>query len=178
VSGFTEFSDLEKAVATGVYLSKFDKQGLDEFGFTGFGNAYNVLGYSLGVLPKSIQNYRDEFDPVFPNPRKGWRNRKLRTYCKKVLDLVDPLSVDDFTRLVKTFVIKDYDAEQYSEKAPNTDTWANRLATGGAAEEYFRLKYAEETAFSGFAVKDTTKLGCGFDFKLKLLTAVTKCYTA
>ena len=112
MSGFTEFSDLEKAVATGVYLSKFDKQGLDE-STTGFGNAYNVLGYSLGVLPKSIQNYRDEFD-LFSKSAQGMAKPQVMYLRKYSIWLILFLTI---SRLVN-FVIKDYDAEQYSEKHP------------------------------------------------------------
>ena len=57
----------DKAILMGLFLSRFDKQALNSFGFTGFRQAYNVLGLSIGVKPNSINNYRDEFDPYFPN---------------------------------------------------------------------------------------------------------------
>jgi Domain of unknown function (DUF3883) len=41
------------------------------------------------------------------------------------------------------------------------------LITGESAEEYFRQKYQEIEMFEGFELIDTTKKGCGFDFKLK-----------
>ena len=43
----------------------------------------NVIGFALGAKPASIKNYRDEFDPVFPNKRKGWHKRPMRNYCKQ-----------------------------------------------------------------------------------------------
>ena len=63
----------DMAIVIGLYLSRFNQQALDAFEFTGFRQAYNVLGLSLGIKPKSINNYRDEFDPYFPNGRKGWQ---------------------------------------------------------------------------------------------------------
>jgi hypothetical protein len=71
------FSTRDKAILMGLYLSKFDDKALKELGFDGFMQAYNALGYSIGTKPYSIRNYRDEFDPYFPNQRQGWRNRKL-----------------------------------------------------------------------------------------------------
>lgn len=74
----------DKAILIGLYLSKFDADALNVLGFKGFNEAFNTLGYSIGVKPASIKNYRDEFDPFFPNPRKGWHKRQIRDYCKEV----------------------------------------------------------------------------------------------
>jgi hypothetical protein len=57
----------DKSIVTGLYLSKFDKDGLRELGFNTFQEAFNILGFSLESNPSSIKNYRDEFDPLFPN---------------------------------------------------------------------------------------------------------------
>lgn len=68
----------DKLVLTGLYLSKFDEAGLKRLGFKTFTEAFNVIGYALGAKPASIKNYRDEFDPLFPNRRKGWHKRETR----------------------------------------------------------------------------------------------------
>jgi hypothetical protein len=60
-----------KLILTGLYLSKYDSLGLRELGFESFAEAFNVIGYAMGSRPASIKNYRDEFDPLFPNRRKG-----------------------------------------------------------------------------------------------------------
>jgi hypothetical protein len=62
----------EKLILVGLYLAKYDSLGLKRLGFESFAEAFNVIGYALGSRPASIKNYRDEFDPVFPNRRKGW----------------------------------------------------------------------------------------------------------
>ena len=98
----------DKAVLVGLFLSRFDKQALESFGFTGFRQAYNVLGLSIGFIPKSIQNYRDEFDPYFPNKRKGWHNRRLRDYSKELMDATADMSFDEFYNVIKFFLDVSY----------------------------------------------------------------------
>src|SRR5258708_27539037 len=69
----------EKLILVGLYLAKYDSLGLKRLGFESFAEAFNVIGYALGSRPASIKNYRDEFDPLFPNRRKGWHKRKTDT---------------------------------------------------------------------------------------------------
>jgi len=76
----------ESPIIAGLYLSKFDSLGLEELGFGSFVEAFNVIGYALGSKPASIKNYRDEFDPLFPNRRRGWHKRPIRDYCLKVFE--------------------------------------------------------------------------------------------
>lgn len=165
------FSTRDKSILIGLYLSKFDKQALDSLGFEGVKQAFNVLGYSVGSKPASIKNYRDEFDPYFPNSRKGWHGRDIREYCKKFLVDFEKLSFEDFTDLIKSFVVKNYELEKFInkiEKKDYSESIAKRLITGSAAEEYFKLNYPLINDFNKFEIQDTTKLGCGFDFKLSL----------
>jgi len=166
------FSNRDKAILIGMYLSKFDSIALKELGFDGFMQAFNTLGYSIGVKPNSIKNYRDEFDPYFPNQRQGWRNRKLRDYCKVFYDEFNALEFAPFTDLVKSFVIENYDIEDITvskEKRDVSESIAKRLITGKAAEEYFKLNYRQIELFAGYELKDATNLACGFDFKLSRL---------
>jgi hypothetical protein len=163
------FSNRDKAILIGLYLSKFDEDALNELGFDGINQAFNALGYSIGVKPASIKNYRDEFDPYFPNPRKGWHKRTLRDYCKKYLDNFSALNFGDFTDLVKSFVIQNYEIEKIIEKVEKIDrseSVAKRLITGKSAEEYFKINYLTVNCFKNYELNDTTNLACGFDFKL------------
>ncbi len=153
----------DKSILTGLFLSRFDKQALDILGFESFSEAFNVLGYSIGSKPSSIKNYRDEFDPLFPNSRKGWHKRSMREYCRKFYDDFSELSFDKFAVLVKSFV-EDFDVLKKDEDASNTV--AKRLITGRAAEQYFRQSYKEEKIFENCDMEDTTQAACGFDFKL------------
>lgn len=165
------FSNRDKAILIGLYLSKFDKKGLEILGFQGVKQAFNALGYSVGSKPTSIKNYRDEFDPYFPNLRKGWHKRQIREYCRKFISDFDSLSFFDFTELVKSFVLNDYEIEKFIydiEKKDYTETVAKRLITGTAAEEYFKTNFRLINDFDNYRLSDATKLACGFDYKLTL----------
>lgn len=159
----------DKAILIGLYLAKYDKKGIEILGFSGFAEAFNILGLSIGAKPASLKNYRDEFDPLFPNERMGWRNRPIRDYCKVFYDEFSGLDFKSFNKLIKSFVLKDFDVEEIVErveKKDKTETVAKRLVTGEAAEEYFKKNYRNVSDFNQFELKDTTNLACGFDFKL------------
>ena len=169
IKNFASITTRDKAILMGLFLSRFDNLALESFGFTGFRQAYNVLGLSIGVKPNSINNYRDEFDPYFPNERKGWRNRNLRDYCKEYMDATADMSFDEFYNVIKYFldggIVEDKDIVKERRKV-SRGFMANRLITGKAAEEYFVMNYKEIDVFHDFAILDTTQMGCGFDFKL------------
>src|SRR5260221_6063291 len=103
----------EKLILAGLYLSKYDSLGLKKLGFGSFVEAFNVIGYALGSKPASIKNYRDEFDPLFPNRRKGWHKRRTRDYCLKVFEKYNDLDFKSFTGLLKSFF--GYDENAWSE---------------------------------------------------------------
>lgn len=109
----------EKHILVGLYLSKYDSLGLKELGFESFAEAFNVIGYALGAKPASIKNYRDEFDPLFPNHRKGWHKRKIREYCLRTFDEYKGLDFESFTGLIKSFF--GYDENAWSETQSNGD---------------------------------------------------------
>ena len=162
----------EKLILTGLFLSKFDTAGLKILGFEGFTEAFNVIGLALGGKPASIKNYRDEFDPLFPNLRKGWHHRSPRANCAKVLKEYESLDLQTFSALIKSFV--GYDEEASSElptEGDGTDSaFARRLITGLAAEHYFESVQPGLSEFSNYVVENTTRLGCGFDFRLRSKT--------
>lgn len=160
----------EKSILAGLYLSKFDSEGLRRLGFDTLTEAFNVIGSALGVRPASVKNYRDEFDPLFPNERKGWHRRPIRDYCKAVYSAFGTLSLEDFTNLLKQIIYKEHDLdvlmEEVEKKQGEGRSFAKRLITGQAAEQYFQAKYKGISVFKDFEFEDTTKLGCGFDFRL------------
>jgi len=160
----------DKSVLAGLYLSKFDSKGLKRLGFGSFTEAFNVIGSALDARPASVKNYRDEFDPLFPNRRKGWHKRSIRGYCKAVYDAFGALNLEDFTMLLKQVVYRKPDVdilmEEVEEEHGEDRSFAKRLITGQAAEQYFRSKYKEVEIFRGLELEDTTRLGCGFDFRL------------
>lgn len=162
----------EKLILVGLYLSKYDSLGLKRLGFDTFLEAFNVIGYAMGSKPASIKNYRDEFDPLFPNRRKGWHKRKTRAYCFRVFEEYKGLDLESFTGLVESFF--GYDENAWSEirrkkKVGDTQShFAQRLITGLAAERYFESVRYSLSEFNGYAVQNTTSLGCGYDFRLEI----------
>lgn len=159
----------EKAILCGLYLSKFDNEGLQALGFQSFKEAFNVMGFALGTKPASIKNYRDELDPLFPNPRQGWHQRPLREHCRRVFERYKDLDLPSLSKLVcsitdETAVIDDAeDADAQAE----SESFAKRLITGKSAERFFVENYRKEPVFSSANIVDMTQAGCGFDFKLQ-----------
>jgi Protein NO VEIN, C-terminal len=161
----------EKLILFGLYLSKYDSAGLKRLGFETFTEAFNVIGYALGSKPASIKNYRDEFDPIFPNRRKGWHKRETRMFCLKVLEDYKELDLESFTGLVKS--LAGYNENMWSQfqpkgqRAPRESNFAQRLLTGVAAERYFESVQPTLSEFTGYRMENTTQLGCGYDFRLQ-----------
>lgn len=161
----------DKSIITGLYLSKYSQEGLNELGFKSFQQAFNILGFSLGSKPASLKNYRDEFDPLFPNDRKGWHKRAIREYCKKFFDEYNNTDFVTFTDLIKSFFVDNLEIVKFIDKIEKKDhskSIAKRLLTGKAAEEYFKSEYNKINIFSSYQILDSTQMACGFDFKLTL----------
>jgi hypothetical protein len=160
----------EKQILAGLYLSKYDSLGLKKLGFDSFAEAFNVMGYALGSRPASLKNYRDEFDPLMPNRRKGWHKRELREYCAKILNEYKNLDLQSFTALIKSFLgFNENDVSPFrtSRKSGKSDSaFANRLITGLAAERYFESVQPKLAEFKEYSVENTTRIGCGYDFRL------------
>jgi len=108
-----KMSTREKLILTGLFLSKYDTAGLKKLGFDSFIEAFNVVGYALGSKPASVKNYRDEFDPLFSNRRKGWHKRPRREYCLKLFEEYKGLDLATFTGLINSFF--GYDENALSE---------------------------------------------------------------
>ncbi|HXJ97146.1 MAG TPA: DUF3883 domain-containing protein [Terriglobia bacterium] len=161
----------EKLILAGLYLSKYDSRGLKELGFESYVEAFNVIGYAMGSRPASVKNYRDEFDPLFPNSRQGWHKRQIRHYCLKVFEEYKSLDLESFTGLIKSFFGYDDNVRsevQTNERQYDGTGFAKRLMTGLAAERYFEAVQPSLAEFKDYTVENTTHLGCGYDFRLRM----------
>jgi len=156
----------ETAILCGLFLSKYDKKALEFLGFNSFAEAYNVLGHTIGTKPASIKNYRDELDPYFPNPRQGWHKRELRPHCSQILSKYKALGFIELTGLISKFFNTPTD-ERISEDSCHSHTFAQRLITGKAAEQYFVNNFSQEKEFFTKKLIDVTHTGCGYDFRLE-----------
>ncbi|HVB85283.1 MAG TPA: DUF3883 domain-containing protein, partial [Candidatus Dormibacteraeota bacterium] len=165
-------SQREKLILAGLYLSKYDSAGLRRLGLESFTEAFNAIGYAIGSKPASVKNYRDEFDPIFPNRRKGWHKRETRAYCMKILEQYKRLDLETFTGLVKSFVGIDentwsqFRPGRHGDRQPQSN-FAQRLITGLAAEKYFESIHPTLSEFAAYGLQNTTQLGCGYDFRLE-----------
>lgn len=161
----------EKLILSGLYFSKFDLPGVRRLGFESFLEAFNVIGYALGSRPASIKNYRDEFDPLVSNRRKGWHKRPIRKHCLAVFEEYNSLDFDSFTGLIISFLGIDensWSQNRYTEEPGDfASAFAQRLITGLAAEQYFESVHASVPEFTGYHVENTTRYGCGYDFRLR-----------
>lgn len=160
----------EKQIVAGLFLSKFDKAGLNTLGFSSFTEAFNTIGFALGAKPASIKNYRDEFDPIYSSQRKGWHKRPLRAYCKAVSERYKNLSLAEFSTLVKSLTYSAGALDVLEEKVDDTtstdSSFAKRLITGLAAENYFESVHPSLPTLQDYKLENVSRMGCGFDFKL------------
>jgi hypothetical protein len=160
-----------KQVLAGLFLSRFDKEGLRALGFSSFTEAFNAIGFALGARPASIKNYRDEFDPIYSSKRKGWHKRPTREYCKAASDKYEGMSLKDFTALLKSLIYErgslDVIAEEAEVEEGKESSFAKRLITGQAAEKYFEVVHPTIPTLADYSLENVTDHGCGFDFRLR-----------
>ncbi|MDX9978427.1 MAG: DUF3883 domain-containing protein [Lentisphaeria bacterium] len=159
----------EKLILAGLFLAKFDRSGLAHLGFSSFAEAYNTIAASLGAPPASVKNYRDELDPFFPNPRRGWADRLPRPHCQRILDQYGRLDLAELGCLLRANLAASGDSESIGDETEGPDWssgFASRMQTGLAAETYFTANAKLVPDFCGCQITSTTHLGCGFDFKL------------
>ncbi len=168
------FSQRERLMLEGLFLSKFDREGLKCLGFSNFAEAYNAMGYALGGKPTSIKNYMQEFDPHFPNPRQGWHKRPMRDHCRVAIERFGQLTLQEFYHLLSPLLITTEaplpsgmeELAALNEDNLENESFSKRLITGIAAEKYFESSFRSLTQFFEHALDNVTKFGCGFDFRI------------
>jgi len=159
----------------GMFLSKFNREGLHHLGFSSLSEAYNAIGYGLGGKPNSVKNYMQEFDPLFPNNRKGWHKREIRAHCREAFERFGQLSLADFSRLLTPLLLPPVmplpecldELAALDEGNLENEGFSRRLITGAAAEGFFESSFKELSEFSDHTLTNVTRYGCGFDFRLQ-----------
>lgn len=159
----------------GMFLSKFDREGLAHLGFSSLWEAFNAIGYALGGKPTSVKNYMQEFDPLFPNKRQGWHKRKSRPHCREAFERYGMLSLAEFSGLLSPLLLPSEislpdgmdELALLDEDKLENDSFSRRLITGAAAEGFFEVSYPKLAEFSDHALANVTRCGCGFDFRLQ-----------
>lgn len=164
----------KKLMLAGMFLSKFNRDGLDALGYRSLQEAYNSFALAVGGKPSSVKLYMQEFDPFFPNSRKGWRKRPIRPTRQDLIDEFGGLELDDFAELVRMQFAGNADVDLVVSRAAvaagvkvdEVSTFARRMMTGVAAENFFEENYRQIARFKDWELHRTTAYGCGFDFKL------------
>ena len=169
----TKLSTYEKSVLAGLYLSKFDSMGVEFLGFSSFIEAFNTIGLALSTKPASIKNYRDEFDPYFPNARQGWSKRQMQDDRRRLYEAFKDFPLEPFADFLREAIYKNHDLDLLREKAAmesgdeTENSFAKRLITGQAAEKYFEVVHPTLPMLADYSLENVTDLGCGFDFRLR-----------
>lgn len=164
----------KKLMLAGLFLSKFGDAAVSSLGFATWTEAYNALAFSIGGKPNSLKMYRQEYDPYFPNGRKGWHGREIRPTRLALMNEFGALALPEFSQLIKTQFSSDCDVDTSIAQATiaagviadSESSFARRMTTGLAAENYFESHYESVSSFSACELMRTTTFGCGFDFKL------------
>ena len=81
------------------------------------------------------------------------------------------MDLESFASFIKSFV--GYDENVWSGVQPyeelyESESYCSRLITGLAAEQYFESVQPSVSEFKGYVVQNTTRFGCGYDFRLRL----------
>lgn len=168
----------KKLMLAGLFFAKFGKEALAALGFTTWKEAYNSLAFAIGGRPTSLKLYRQEYDPYFPNGRKGWHDRSIRPTRLALKEEFGSLGLAEFAQLVKTQFASEADVDIAIGRTTiaaglsieGESSFAKRMITGLAAENYFEEHYAAVEKFAETRLTRTTAFGCGFDFKLTPLS--------
>lgn len=161
-----------EALVLGYAMSRLDAVYLSGRGLHGWQEAYREAAAALSEPPASFNNLRDEFDPVHPNSRKGWRNRPLRPTRLRIIDELQDVSDDALLELVSRILSRDEEAVAEAVDALAVVTRiphnvAERLLTGRRAEEFFLENVKRLTQIEPADVVDCRQQACGFDFGVR-----------
>lgn len=158
-----------EALVIGYAMSRLDTKYLVAHQYQTWQDAFRDAAQSLSEPAASFKNLRDEFDPVHPNPRRGWYQRSLRPNRQRVLDEMQEVSDDALLELVRRILQHDQEAtvEAIDALAVVTRRPANvaeRLLTGRRAEEYFLAHCEQLIQIEANAIIDLRQSALGFDF--------------
>jgi len=156
------------------YLARFDKIAYKNLNYGNRRQTHREIGRILSVNPNTVQNWRDEFDPLFGN-RVGWYQRPLSPTRVQVCNALNDLSEPEIKLIVKKILkYKDvYDEELYSLIHFIDDRFDDkkgkfvlRVPTGIKAELFFMNYFEKYKEPHDGKLIDTRAFGCGYDFEI------------
>lgn len=157
------------------YLSRFDEVAYKRLGYSTQAKAHIALGESLRFPPKSIKNWRDEFDPIHPNRRQGWHMRPMAPSRVRVIEALSHLSEEELYEIVSCVhdepnspvALDLVEAINLSDSNDSEGFSNSRGSTGIAAENAFKSYYAANSQPVSGKLVDCRNDGCGFDFRIE-----------
>lgn len=156
-------------IIVGYAMSRLDQQFLREFGFRSWHTAFKEVSQRLHILPASVKNLRDEFDPVHGNSRRGWHKRSMRKDRQRVLGEFCDASDAAVLEVARRILAHDHGAIDSLVRSLTTDRQtvdnvAERLRTGRLAEDHFRAHSDSICGVPPDRLVDVRNEACGFDF--------------
>lgn len=164
------------ALIVAYYLARFDREALNNLGFTSFNEAFEITAERLRVKKNYVKLRRDEFDPIFPW-RQGWK-RQMDRQIVRTIETFQDIDETDLRDIVKKLL----ESREYREgdeiqqitaslsKSPKVrfgkSKYVLRAPTGIKAEKYFIDHFNKYQLPIGGKLMDTRDLGCGYDFKV------------
>ncbi len=160
-----------EAIIVAYAMSRLDEEFLHRFSCESWRTAFQLFGETLSVRPTSLKNLRDEFDPIHPNPRRGWHQRALRPNRQRVLAQFCDVSDEAIVEVVRRILGGDQEvrtlvAEPILRARDRIENVAERLRTGRLAEEFFVAHCDELCGVARTNLVDRRLDACGFDFSV------------
>lgn len=160
------------------FLSREDKWAYDSLALGTQSDTHRVIGERLQVPKNTVKNWRDEFDAVHHNARRGWHQRPLRPSRVRVADQFAGVSREALLSYVQRLLgLFDTDIEvdvSVDALAAEVDAGNHiaapqsaRALTGHKAEEYFVEWFASSANTRSGTLVDRRHSGEGFDFELQ-----------
>ena len=160
----------------GYYLSRFDRVAYDRLGYGTQQKTHEALGAALGVPAQSIQNWRDEFDPVHDNPRRGWHGREMFPSRRRAIEVLGDLDEDSLHDLVLSILQSPagepsqqvLEALGDDDQSPDErDSYGLRGPTGAKAEEAFASHHERTGEPTVGRLRDRRLEQCGYDYEIE-----------
>jgi hypothetical protein len=160
------------SLVVGYAMSRLDVALLRDLQFRTWNEAYAAFGRALDVAPKSLKGLRDEFDPIHPNPRRGWADRPMIGNRARVADELRDVSDAALVELVRALLRSDFDQTgdaldtlAQEQRAPAAA--AERLLTGRRAEEFVIEECQRVLGVHRRVLVDRRDALLGFDFEIQ-----------
>ena len=157
----------------GYFLSRFDDVAYRRFPRTTQAEVHDYLAERIGAPASSIKLWRDEFDPIHPNSRKGWHKRRMAPSRVRMAEMLEGVSETGVYRLLDNCMLNpDADVIEMLQQAENeqdetAQAPSTRGVTGARAEELFVGWFDSGLSIFDGPLKDCRQLQCGYDFEAR-----------